>query len=226
MFGFLIVEIILGVERLTCLWLGGMCAVFLDEKIYVLGDSVTNKSSSYFEVFDLKTQSWRALQLPDNDLYDYNKCNVVEGKLYVVSKQKDYMYDPKEGTWKVAREESIFEYVTSWCVIENVIYCYTSFGYDSGCREWKLIKGLEELYKHPPRCIMIGDVLTMVNHSGKLLVVWEIFLYRQKEYLFAQVTLETRGNGSEVWGMVECVDVMFPAALNTFVYIDCFTVSV
>lgn len=129
------------------------CAEFLREKIYVMGGcEIDEYSANWIEVFDIKTQSWTALPGPgddDEELRDQLRreycdiVNVSEGKLYLAAEEKDYTYEPKDGTWKVIKEQSSFLSVEMWCWIENVVYCYTDSGYfmwsDPEGREWREI---------------------------------------------------------------------------------------
>ncbi|CAH8359981.1 unnamed protein product [Eruca vesicaria subsp. sativa] len=132
-----------------------MCvyAVLLDEKIYVMGRRGTSESLAWIEVLDLKTQTWR--HVPSHgDNYDWFVINVFEGKMYAIAQEKSYAYDPQESRWEVVETHSGFRFINDWCVIDDVMYCFSISGYcmwfDSKTRDWINVKGsdLEVLRTH------------------------------------------------------------------------------
>ncbi|KAF8097741.1 hypothetical protein N665_0281s0006 [Sinapis alba] len=212
----------------------------LDGKIYVMGGCDTDHaySTNWIEVFDVRTQSWTALPcfVPnvDDELRHayFIIVNVCQGKVYVAANGKDYTYEPEDGTWKLVREKSSFFLANSvevWCEMDNVLCCCTDLGYLmwSTCeiegREWREIKGLGELREH----LKIGKEFGMVNYGGKLLVMWHPYsdLCMRNKIWYAKICLESRCNGREVWGKVECVDMLtFP--VETYESFCCLTASV
>nr|VDC74315.1 unnamed protein product [Brassica rapa] len=107
------------------------CTALFDEKIYVMGGcDVDACYANLIEVFDIKTQTWTALPGPGSDeddklLYDYRALiNVFEGKIYLAADEKDYTYDPKDGTWKLVRDKSS-SFPTPLCIGVRWRMCYT-----------------------------------------------------------------------------------------------------
>ena len=184
----------------------------LDEKIYVMGGcDIDAYSTNWVEVFDIRTQSWTAFPGPvfdvDEKLVDDYRdiVNVYDGKIYLATDEKDYTYDPKDGTWKLVRENTSFipDSVECWCdEMENVIYCCTDSGYlmwstsEIEGREWREIKGLNKLCKH----LKSENEFEMANYGGKLLVMWHSYpdLCIRKKIWYAKICLESRCNGREV----------------------------
>ncbi|CAH8274946.1 unnamed protein product [Arabidopsis lyrata] len=209
------------------------CAVYLDEKIYVRGGCGKEKSANWFEVFDIKTQSWRALRIHDdelrNELQRYKILNAFQGKLYVRGDTKDYTYEPKEGTWEVVKEKAS-AYIEVWCVIENVIYGCTHMGYYiwyyySKGRKWKVVKGLAgELGEPRVKVLKLRRVVGIVKYGENLLVMWNPSWENKIRY--AEISLETRCNGSEVWGKVEWVDAMLTVSHESYIFKHCVSLSV
>ncbi|CAA7022559.1 unnamed protein product [Microthlaspi erraticum] len=220
-------------------------ALFCDGKIYVMGGCDIDKySASWFEVFDMKTQSWTALPGPGADEDEllnlfragdkrYRIENVFEGKIFIVVDEKEYAHDPKDGTWKFVRQQSSFRFfsLAVWCEINNIMYCCTWSGVlmwskscaDNEAREWREIKGLGELCENR---LVTASEFDMIDYGEKLLVMWKSSGDKQKNTIwYAKISLESRSSGREVWGKVECVDeLMFP--VESFESIYCLTLAV
>ncbi|KAF2533046.1 hypothetical protein F2Q70_00033271 [Brassica cretica] len=219
--------------------------VVLDEKIYVMGGcDIDAYYANWIEVFDVKTQSWAAFPGPGVDElcnhFRKRRCynvNVFEGRIYLLTGDKEYTYEPKDGTWKLVKEISSFlsdDSVEAWCEIGKVICCRTRSGYlmwsasENEGRVWREIKGLKKLRRHPTRGLKIGYVFALLDCGGKLLVMWDPYCIsgiRSKKIWYAKISLESRCNGREVWGKVDCVDVLtFP--VESYEGLDCLTASV
>ncbi|CAH8366449.1 unnamed protein product [Eruca vesicaria subsp. sativa] len=205
--------------------------VLLDEKIYVMGGcDIDEYYANWIEVFDLNTQSWTAFPGPDVDeLRNFlrQRCcyivNVFEGKIYLLGGDEEYSYEPKDGTWKLVNEISSFlsdDSVQDWCEIGKVICCCTRSGYLKwsaseleGGRVWRKIKGLKKLCEQPTMGLKSGYAFKLLDCGGKLLVMWcrRCPIKGSNKIWYAKISLESRRNGREVWGKVECVDVLtFP----------------
>ncbi|CAH8366447.1 unnamed protein product [Eruca vesicaria subsp. sativa] len=198
-----------------------------DDKIYVMGGCRARfEHQSWFEMFDIKTQTWETLPAnPDQKVRlgckNVRKIGVAHEKIYVKTdlELNDWVYDLKERKWSVADLELSLYWSNSWCVIDNVIYSY-SFSryvwYDLKSGRWKNVRGLELLRKYRsfsgvssgyPNC-----VVELVNYGGKLVIVWDKFERRgrsQKNIWCAVVALRRINNGSIVWGEIEWFDVVY-----------------
>ncbi|CAN7014925.1 unnamed protein product [Brassica rapa subsp. trilocularis] len=107
-------------------------AFLLDEKIYVMGRWGSDESQhNWMEVLDITTQTWRHLRIHGVDKFDSNwfVTNVFEGKMYAIAEKKSYAYDTQESRWEVVETHKNFRFINDWCVIEDVMYCYTHSGY-------------------------------------------------------------------------------------------------
>ncbi|KAG2241670.1 hypothetical protein Bca52824_090243 [Brassica carinata] len=217
----------------------------LDEKIYVMGGcDIDEYNANWIEVFDIETQSWTALPGPGaddeelrNHLQEFDIVNVFEGKIYVASDEKEYSYEPENGEWKLVREQSSFisDSIQVSCEMGNVMYSYTDSGYlmwsasENGSREWRKIKGLQKLREHLTRGLHTGSDCGLVGCGGQLLVIWDPYpiprIKRNIKIWYAKISLESRCNGREVWGNVECVDVLtFP--VESYEWFVCVAASV
>ncbi|CAL9224235.1 unnamed protein product, partial [Arabidopsis halleri] len=191
-------------------------AVYLDEKIYVIGGCKNDESANWLEVLDIKTQTWRALPSPGthHELHCEDiKFNpsAFKGKLYVAAETKDYTYEPKDGTWNVVREKLIFKDIRHWCVIEDVMYSCTYVGslmwYDSEGREWREIKGSNEFNVGLTWYLKKRSVHGIVNYGGKLVVIWRQWYNDDgkgwnTKVGFSKIALEKR-HKDEIWGKTE-----------------------
>lgn len=107
-------------------------ACLLDDKICVMGGSIAwSKYDNWFEMFDIKTQTWKTLPADPALLvrfgyYTVRKIGVVEGKIYVkaVTELKDWVYDVKESRWSIADEHLSLRWSNSWCVIDDVFLLF------------------------------------------------------------------------------------------------------
>ncbi|BAB08887.1 unnamed protein product [Arabidopsis thaliana] len=227
-------------------------AVLIDQRIYVLGGREMDESDDWFEVFDIKTQTWRALpsfraglelrryivwpnryfpRLGDSQtavrLINVNP-NALEGKLYVAAQINDYTYEPKDDTWKVVSKSSIRR-VKVWCVIENVMYaCHDVFlrWYDYEDRRWREIQGLEELCYHPTRGFSGAE--RIVNYGGKLVVMWRPVQSDGKDKIeiwCAQIALEKRSK-DEIWGKIEWINSVLTVPKLCDLCYSCVVVSI
>ncbi|CAN6915325.1 unnamed protein product [Brassica oleracea] len=210
--------------------------VLVDEKIYVMGGCDIDKyNANWIEVFDLKTQSWTSLPGPGADdvelrnhlrkYSEYFKVNEFKGKLYLATDEKEFSYEPNNGTWKFVRETSssaITDSMEVSCDMRNVIYSCTDSGYlmwsasetENEGIEWREIKGLKT-----------GSDVGLVVSGGQLLVMWDPYINRSNKIRHAKISLESRCNGRELWGKVECVDVLtFP--VESYEWFGCVAASV
>nr|VDD48583.1 unnamed protein product [Brassica oleracea] len=217
-------------------------ATTVGSEIYIIGGP-DGKPASSVRILDCRSHTWRDgpnMTVARDDAYTVILdgkiyvigVNVCEGKNYVATIGKDYTYEPKDGTWKLVREKSNLFFSNSvevWCEMENVLYCCTDLGYlmwsttEIEGRKWREIKGLDKLREH----LKSGNEFEMVNYGAKLLVLWHPYsdLCMRNKIWYAKICLESRCNGREVWGKVECVDMLtFP--VETYESFCCLTASV
>ncbi|CAN7072363.1 unnamed protein product [Brassica oleracea var. botrytis] len=154
-------------------------AFYIDGKIYVMEDD--RKDDNWMEVLDIKTQTWCPLLSHGATEFRGNwfLTNVFRGKIYVIADEENFAYDPKEGTWEVLGTDESYGHIDVWCAIEDVMFCFTNSGYclwyDTKSRVWREVKGSDmevlrgENYEYSLRG---GCVVEIVNHGGKLLVIW------------------------------------------------------
>ncbi|CAA7033244.1 unnamed protein product [Microthlaspi erraticum] len=195
-------------------------SVLLEEKIYVMGGWGTYHPGPgyWFEVFDVKTQTWSVLPSPLDDhegFWGRIAVNAFQGKLYVEAYTEEYTYEPKGGTWEVLREVSYR--MEDKCVIENVMYGCTYLGdfmwFDYEGRVWRFIKGLTNLCKGWESCNRRRKVLRIVNYGGKLVVVFMQWSdednknNKEVEIRCAKIALEKRFEG-EIWGKTEWLNTL------------------
>lgn len=145
--------------------------------------------------------------------------NMIHGKVYVrSSKEKDYVYDPKEGRWDVAAKEIVVE---RRCTIEKVSYFCGSYGcfwYDTKRKEWRVVKGLEVFNRN-----CRGGIIKLVNYGGKLLVLWDRFKQpddSQNKNIWCSVIALEKRDDDEVWGNVERTNVVLTVA-SSYVFLRC-----
>ncbi|WZY85944.1 hypothetical protein YC2023_032328 [Brassica napus] len=198
-----------------------------DDKIYVMGGCIArSEHQSWFEMFDIKTQTWKTLP-PNPDLHvrlgckKVRKIGMVHEKIYVKteSELRDWVYDVKEKKWSVADVGLSVHWSSSWCVIDNVMFSYSRFRYvwyDLKSGTWKDVRGLEVLKKyrsfssHVNPNGRVGSVVELVNYGGKLVIIWDRFERRgrsqNKNIWCAVVALERVHEG--FWGKIEWFDVV------------------
>ncbi|CAN8326463.1 unnamed protein product [Cochlearia groenlandica] len=212
----------------------------LNDKIYVMGGCRLCEEN-WFEVFDLKTQTWKTLAsfLNPNQrmLYKVGKIGAVEGKIYVKAEIGHYncVYDVKDEKWSVADVNLSHLWSSSWCVIENVMYCYSFdsaryLWYDTKGRAWRDVKGLKILRKFRsfssvfPHCMV-----ELVNYGGKLAVLWDKYERRgrsqNKNVWCAVVRLERYWPGGMVVGKIEWFGVVLTVP-KSYNFVNCLAVSI
>ncbi|XP_006303757.2 F-box/kelch-repeat protein At4g29370 [Capsella rubella] len=218
-------------------------ACVLDEKIYVMGGcSCYDKYSSWFEMFDIKTRTWRNLPvIPDIHVrlaYDGN-MDGVEGKIYVKDcRRQGWIYDVNEGRWSVEEirySSTYWWWPKYWCVIGDLIYCYSYFGYiwyDLEAKRWTRLEGMEGLMKFcriqgPRNTTFAQSMVGLVNYGGKLAVLWYRSVGEKKNIWCAVVKLEIchNGNGREISGKVEWVDVVLTVD-NSYDVLCCLAIPI
>ncbi|KAJ4874152.1 putative F-box/kelch-repeat protein [Raphanus sativus] len=210
---------------------------FLDEKIYVIGGCTETKEylTSWGEVFDLKTQTWKPLPKPpsDDDVQLY-KSVVCGGRLYAFTmnnNNKNYAYDPNEEKWvQEAGFVGLGRINGPWCVIGSAIFAErdrTFMWCDPRNGKWSVVYGLYHIYLERANNYI---TIQLVNHDGKLVIIWHQWNWRYKEYTSiwcAVISLEERlSPSSDLWGKVERCNVVLGSVHTSVKLSRCLSVSV
>ncbi|CAA7042981.1 unnamed protein product [Microthlaspi erraticum] len=186
-----------------------------DGKIYVCGG--VDEEEPWGEVFDTKTQTWGRLPDPGTEVRTSVRTFQVwgisegQGKIYIGGDSREkIVYDTKQCKWewgqgkgKVASSELFYTSPE----FEFPLRCNV---YDVEEGYWKPVKGLDSLsdtYRKSG-----GSLGQRVRCGEKLFVIWEgghtrINPCDMKKIWCAVIVLEKR-HGGEIWGNVECVDVV------------------
>ncbi|KAF8052050.1 hypothetical protein N665_1619s0003 [Sinapis alba] len=187
-------------------------AFYIDGKIYVMEDG--RKDDSWMEVLDVKTQTWSPLLSHGATEFRGNwfLTNVFSGKIYSYGD------------------------IDVWCAIEDVIFSFTNSGYciwyDCKSREWREVKGsdIEVLRgKNYEFSIRWGHVVEIVNHGGKLLVIWVpgFVEYRanwKRRIWCAKIAFEKRHEG-EIWGKIEWINEVLTVT-ESYKFLSCVLITI
>lgn len=126
---------------------------------------------------------------------------VMNEKIYIMDRERSFVYDPKKNKWE--RQSSLnSEWVVGSCVIDNMLY---TFGFEKGisvydpkARTWRILKGVAE---DLPDMRGIQGGSRMVNHGGKLVILFKRNENGETKIWCTEIALERRGQG-EHWGKV------------------------
>ncbi|XP_013632623.1 PREDICTED: F-box/kelch-repeat protein At5g48990-like [Brassica oleracea var. oleracea] len=173
---------------------------------------------------------------------EWSNLVAVDHKLYAINKEDDFtscssnvfFLDRRTHTWVVeglvdsASGRSVFltkdlvEFGSA-CLIEKIYYCYGSTGeflWSNNSAEvdgWKKVEGLEGLSK-----LARYSNVNLVDCGGKMLVFWDKYVpagNMEKMIWCAEISLEMRSSGEQVWGKVEWFDAVLKVPKSyKFVY--------
>lgn len=188
--------------------LPSVSATVIDRKIYVAGRSRDSENS--LQVFDTQTRTWDPVAIRLRDGF-HKKTTSVDGYLHVVAKQEVVAYDHKKGRWGLGRSRmDCYMDLSAYCEIDKVLYS-ASRGvfrwFDTKWGRWRKLKGLAGLPE-----ITCEARVRLADYGGKMAVLWHQHLsfynrFSPKKMIWcAEISLERRNNGCEIWGKVEWFD--------------------
>lgn len=183
-------------------------ASVVDGKIYVAGGGCEDpRSVDWVEVFDPKTCTWGNVTNPGTDTRPGASVTTfgIEGKLYLLGYDEEVVYDPKEGSWKPigVGVDMAFAGHFDYGVIGDVMFLWNDREFscfDSKAWSWKKLRGVEDLPDFHGYC-------KMVDHGGKMVLLWDDYLRSEHVAWCAEIALEMR-DGDEMWGIVQWLDVV------------------
>ncbi|XP_022567533.2 putative F-box/kelch-repeat protein At4g39600 [Brassica napus] len=182
------------------------------------------------------------VQIRNSPPIEWSNLVAVDHKLYAINKEDDvtscssnvFFLDCRTHTWVVeglvdsASGRSVFltkdlvEFGSA-CLIEKIDYCYGSTGeflWSNNSAEvdgWKKVEGLEGLSK-----LARYSNVNLVDCGGKMLVFWDKYVpagNKEKMIWCAEISLEMRSSGEQVWGKVEWFDAVLKVPKSyKFVY--------
>lgn len=178
----------------------------VDGKIYVAGRCEDPRSVDWVEVFDPKTGTWGNVVNPGTETRPRAEVRSfgIEGKLYLLG-DENVVYNPKEARWNPIGlgMDMAFAANFDYCVIGDVMFLWDDREfrwYDSKASSWKRLRGVEDLPD-------FGGYCRMVDHGGKIVLLWDDYLRSEHVAWCAEIALEMR-DGDEMWGVVEWLDVV------------------
>lgn len=183
-------------------------ACTLDGKIYITGGCENIDSNNWMEVFDTKSKTWEFLQIPSEEICKGSEYRSIsyQGTVYVRSEEKKVTYKVHKGKWReadICMNKRWGCSGSSYCVIEDVFYCYCDrkiCWYDLKERIWKPLKCcLEGL---PRLACDINRFCLLADHGGRLAILWQEYVCETKIIWCAEIALERRQN-LEIWGKIE-----------------------
>ncbi|KAF8054687.1 hypothetical protein N665_1320s0003 [Sinapis alba] len=173
------------------------------------------KDDSWMEVLDVKTQTW-------SPLLSHGASTEFRGNWFLTNVFRGKIYSYGD--------------IDVWCAIEDVIFSFTNSGYciwyDSKSREWREVKGsdIEVLRgKNYEFSIRWGHVVEIVNHGGKLLVIWVpgFVEYRanwKRRIWCAKIAFEKRHEG-EIWGKIEWINEVLTVT-ESYKFLSCVVITI
>ncbi|KAF3534315.1 hypothetical protein DY000_02036525 [Brassica cretica] len=212
--------------------------VAVQSEIYQMGGSNEDKRTRAVRVLDCRSHTWR--RAPDMKVArKHARSYFLDEKIYVIggcTQTEEAMtwgevFDLKTQTWKpLPKPPSDGRITGPWCDIGSVIFAERDrkfMWYDSRNGKWLVVDGLGLVY-----CLRAKNSRTiqLVNHAGKLVIIWDKWHMRQREHKSvwcAVVSFEKRlFPSSNMWGKVEQCNVVLGLAHKSYKLSSCLSVLV
>ncbi|CAF2095594.1 BnaA05g09230D [Brassica napus] len=186
-------------------------ADIIDGNIYLTG-YCSNPTKMVMMVFNTETEMWEPKKTTPEKMSGYlweNECVVMAGKMYMSDPSYNFVYDPKESKWETDKMLNMFKWRKAR-VVDDVLYYYDSGwgvlrAYDPKGSSWVMVNGLEELLADA----RFSDWSYTASYGGKLAMIFTKTTGRTEVIRCAEISLERRRQGKEIWGKVEwCDDVL------------------
>ncbi|CAH8362663.1 unnamed protein product [Eruca vesicaria subsp. sativa] len=214
----------------------------IDGKVYLIGDSFChieyedggsmNGWRKTVMVLDTESQKWEEPVMIKHDLRvgaTWSDSVVMDGKVYMkgYSNRNSVVYEPEARKWEAMDEVLNSKNWEGACVVDDVLYyldCSEKAlrAYDPKQSSWSVVKGLDEFLASEcaqskwPNAVKCGaEKLALFfpkTHEGKEVICC------------AEIALERRQGGGEIWGKLECCDVVIEDGL--FDMVECVSVTV
>ncbi|CAN7015833.1 unnamed protein product [Brassica rapa subsp. trilocularis] len=133
--------------------------------------------TNWMEVFDTKIRTWEFMPSLGSESFDYENM-ALEGSIYVRSNEKGETFKLNKVRWRAADLALTRGWSYNWkrlfcyCVIENVLYCYSSIDfcwYDFIDRKWREVKRLKGRLPMSSK----NDHYRLADYGGNLVFLWE-----------------------------------------------------
>nr|VDD47976.1 unnamed protein product [Brassica oleracea] len=196
--------------------------VAVQSEIYQMGGSNEDKRTRAVRVLDCRNQTWR--RAPDMKVArKHARSYFLDEKIYVIggcTQTEETMtwgevFDLKTQTWKpLPKPPSDGDYV-------HVAV------FEGRNGKWLVVDGLGLMY-----CLRAKNSRTiqLVNHAGKLVIIWDKWHMRQREHKSvwcAVISFEKRlFPSSNMWGKVEQCNVVLGLAHKSYKLSSCLSVLV
>ncbi|RIA04934.1 hypothetical protein BRARA_K00785 [Brassica rapa] len=173
--------------------------------------------TNWMEVFDTKIRTWEFMPSLGSESFDYENM-ALEGSIYVRSNEKGETFKLNKVRWRAADLALTRGWSYNWkrlfcyCVIENVLYCYSSIDfcwYDFIDRQWREVKRLKGRLPMSSK----NDHYRLADYGGNLVFLWEELVHtknvQNKTLVWCAEISFKRRQRTEISGTVEWCDVVF-----------------
>ncbi|XP_019098863.1 PREDICTED: putative F-box/kelch-repeat protein At4g34170 [Camelina sativa] len=202
-------------------------ACVLDGKIYVIGGSNVLDTTHWVEVFVTVHKTWEfgSSSSPGEKICSGFRYQSVgcDGNVYVKCFERPVTYKLNKGRWRAAdlgmnrgwwcSSSNISS--SSYCVIENVLYCYCHGminSYNPEKKGWTYVKGLNGLAKMLSPDYRCVDA-KVADYGGKLAVLWEENVPVNEYHLHGKVVycgiIALEKHQGNICGTLEWYDVVY-----------------